>query len=559
MKNRNLFIPLFYILILSISINKVDSQQATDSTNYYFNLAINLKQENDFSKSFNYFEKQRISYKNQNNTLGEVYILIKIAQIQRRIGRLYESENTSVEALKLLDGLEVSENQDRYRVSLYNHLGILYKQLENYKESVDYYNKTLSLTNDPEDRITVLNNIGNVYKEQRIFESAIEFYEKSYQESLNFKGKEVTARALDNLGFAQSKINISEALANMIKALNLKMKINDNDDGIITSYLHLGEYYKDRGDRDKALLYANKALDIADSNNNIEHKKGALDFFINLSTNPRILEFKKLNDSVFKSNLTKEGVYSSIIYERDKEIKKTKEEKERADANELKNTQQKLKTQLSQFIIAFILLLSISLYFILKSKHKKEKLKEIYTTETRISKKVHDEVANDVYHVMTKLQSNSKDNDNVIDDLEGIYNKTRNISKDNSAIEVNKNFESQLNDLLLSYKNKDVEVITRNITKIDWTSVPEIKKITLYRVLQELMTNMRKHSNATLVALTFNPLKGKIGISYTDNGRGCKLKKSTGLQNVENRITAIKGTVIFESEINKGFKAKITV
>jgi signal transduction histidine kinase len=37
------------------------------------------------------------------------------------------------------------------------------------------------------------------------------------------------------------------------------------------------------------------------------------------------------------------------------------------------------------------------------------------------------------------------------------------------------------------------------------------------------------------------------------------LKKSNGLQNVENRMKDIGGTIIFESETNKGFHVKMTV
>jgi len=43
-----------------------------------------------------------------------------------------------------------------------------------------------------------------------------------------------------------------------------------------------------------------------------------------------------------------------------------------------------------------------------KQKHKQEKLQEIYKTETRIAKKIHDEVANDVYNIMNKIQYTTK-------------------------------------------------------------------------------------------------------------------------------------------------------
>ena len=172
---------------------------------------------------------------------------------------------------------------------------------------------------------------------------------------------------------------------------------------------------------------------------------------------------------------------------------------------------------------------------------------------------MHDEVANEVYHVMTKLQIEESQNEEILDDLENIYSKTRDISKESSLIDFDQNFNELLNDLLISYKTDQVQVITRNLLNIDWKTKAEYKKTTLYRVLQELMTNMRKHSKASLVVLTFEEDNNKVNINYSDNGMGCDLKKQVGLQNAENRIQTSGGSIIFETEINKGFKAKITI
>ena len=160
---------------------------------------------------------------------------------------------------------------------------------------------------------------------------------------------------------------------------------------------------------------------------------------------------------------------------------------------------------------------------------------------------------------MTKLQGQGSTQESVLDDLEGIYNRTRDISKENSAIEVGENFNELINDLLFTYKSHTVNVITRNSSKIDWDVIPDIKKTTLYRVLQELMTNMRKHSEASIVVLNFNQLNTKITIDYTDNGVGCDLVKGNGLLNTENRIKSINGTLTFTSQINKGFKAQLKI
>ena len=159
---------------------------------------------------------------------------------------------------------------------------------------------------------------------------------------------------------------------------------------------------------------------------------------------------------------------------------------------------------------------------------------------------------------MTKLQS-EKSNDELLDDIEQIYNKTRDISKEHSVIDLQGDFEDILNDLILSYNNANTNVIAKGISKVGWDVVSELKRVTIYKVLQELLINMKKHSKASVVVLTFDVNRKTILINYSDNGIGCDLKKGTGLQNVENRIVSINGTITFDSEINKGFKVKLTV
>ncbi|MFT6754570.1 MAG: signal transduction histidine kinase, partial [Urechidicola sp.] len=51
-------------------------------------------------------------------------------------------------------------------------------------------------------------------------------------------------------------------------------------------------------------------------------------------------------------------------------------------------------------------------------------------------------------------------------------------------------------------------------------------KITIYRILQELMTNMKKHSKASHVVITFIQKPKRIFINYLDNSIGGKLKKA---------------------------------
>jgi signal transduction histidine kinase len=316
--------------------------------------------------------------------------------------------------------------------------------------------------------------------------------------------------------------------------------------------LHLAQYYKDRKNYQAAVLYAENALEIANTSQNIKFKENALSMMLDLKQDEHVIEFKALEDSLLLSKQIQENKYAASKYEYDQHLK-------RALLSELQKEKEKRLKVIYQLIGIFVVLTSIILYFLLKTRYRKDKLQQVYNTETRISKKVHDEVANDVYHVMTKLQGQTNTNEEVLDDLEHIYTRTRDISKESSTIDLNENFEELLNDLLLTYKSHDVSIITKGLNKINWDGLSDLKKTSIYRVLQELMTNMRKHSKASVVALTFQNLSNKIEINYKDNGVGGNLKKNNGLLNTENRIKTLNGTITFESKVNKGFKAKITI
>jgi signal transduction histidine kinase len=160
---------------------------------------------------------------------------------------------------------------------------------------------------------------------------------------------------------------------------------------------------------------------------------------------------------------------------------------------------------------------------------------------------------------MTKLQSKNLKEETVLDDLEFIYAKTRDISKESGIIDFKEDFKITLKDLLLAFQTDEVSVVTKGLNDIQWNSISDLKKTAIYRVIQELMTNMKKHSKASIVVLTFQKSGINFRINYTDNGVGTNLKKYNGLQNAENRIVSLNGTITFESQINKGFKVKITI
>jgi signal transduction histidine kinase len=474
-----------------------------------------------------------------------------IALAEYKIGNIYDSEVAAVRALSLLDNLRHRDTLKQTRIAILNHLGIVYRSSKNYEKAIDTYNNLLELSPSTKDRITIINNKANIFKDQRKYAQALKQYQILINNKITITDSLQLALVLDNMGFVQSKLGDPEALPNLIKALRIRESYKELDK-TYSSYKNLTIYYFDRNDRYQALHFANLAYQTAKALNGITYLQDALALFAIIDEDPKIVQFKEITDSIASEKQMAQNKNALLKYN---------VENERKNTLAAKLLQEKEKGQKRLFMILGISIFIFAVLVIrhLRGRHKKEKIIQVHKTEARISKKVHDEVANDVYQLMAKVQGTVHDKEALLDDLENIYNKTRDISKENSAIEIGADFSEQLNDLLLTYQTDVTAISTRNLVTLDWETIPKIKKETVYRVLQELMTNMKKHSNASAVLLTFQQKGKNITIDYTDNGIGCTLKNKNGLQNAENRIQAIKGTITFESELGNGFRSKISI
>jgi len=218
---------------------------------------------------------------------------------------------------------------------------------------------------------------------------------------------------------------------------------------------------------------------------------------------------------------------------------------------------------LDVFVFLVILIAILIRYY--KNKNKAIELKTSYDTETRIAKKIHDELANDVFQVIAFAESQtlSTENtkENLLQKLDDIYGRVRGISRENNSIDTGINFTKTIKEMLSAYNTAERNIMVTNLEQINWEAIDEMKKITISRILQELMVNMKKHSQANLVVIKFESDQKSILINYMDNGVGCE--KSTivknGLQNMVNRILAFNGTFDIETAPDKGFKVKITM
>ncbi len=533
----------FCLTILAVQLSRA---QVTDSLTYYTGIVRNPTKPEDLAKAYTFFTKEKTKHANNKKSItNEIYATQFLAEIQKRLGYSSENEKLNLESLNLLEQIETKTEWTHISyLRIINELGIIYRERKDYTQALHLYQEALTSAITLNHQAVLLNNIGHVYESTEEYETALDYYQQAYDKAVASYNDRETARSLSNMSFIQSKLNLPQAESGLLEALEIRKTKKYNYD-LSSSYNHLSRFYYSIKDTLSASKYSDDFLQLALKNNNVEHLQSALRLKIETSQPQYAKRYVAVNDSISALKQMQRNNFNYYVYQYDKKEK------------DLQKSQ--LISERLLYLLLLIALASISIYFILKYKHKREKLQEVYHTETRISRKIHDEVANDVYHVMTQLQTGTEQNKELLDNLENIYHRTRDISKQNSSINLDLPYSELLRDLFLSYQDDQVNVITKGLQLIHWEHLKDVQKGTLYRVLQELLTNMKKHSNASIVILSFEQKGKSLIITYKDNGKGTTLIKGNGLQNTENRIHSINGTITFESEIEKGFKAIIMI
>lgn len=519
-------------------------------------------------KSYTISKKYFLKLNDSNQVAGK---LLNIANIQKNIGDFGAAKESVIEGLKF----QTSNTTKKHISKLYNLLSIIKKEEKEYNSSLEYEEKAIRLLRrksnilSRKDSIPLaifLNNKAVLSCKKGEYTNALELLgQVNTFPVINLKKNlGVKALILDNLGVVKGKLNNKEAEGVLLEAFRIRDSL-DNKSDLNASYIHLCEFYIDKKEFDRALPWAERAYANAQEFKSLVAQKEALHYITELQRVPQkkyMKAYKKVTDSLTSLSNQVRNIYAEEKYEaNENKIKALQSKKDAYKAKSQKNI---------YLVVGFTLVLLLLLYKyysdkIKNERNKKEQLETAYTTETRISKRVHDELANDVYSVMTRLQTDDKityvsNKEDIMDSLEVIYKKSRDISRETNSVNTN-NFNETLKSMLSSYSDTNTNVISKGLNDGFWSSVANPKRIIVFRVLQELLTNMKKHSEATFVVLSFTKSNSTIEINYTDNGIGMNSNKENlknGLKNSENRIESINGVFTFETELNKGVKIKMS-
>ncbi|MDI5887112.1 tetratricopeptide repeat-containing sensor histidine kinase [Flavobacterium yafengii] len=559
------FLSLFFFLILHScekkTLNNSIKKHNTAEIDRLVDLGDKYFEESEYDSSYYYFNKAKLACDEKKDVPKIIYSISNLATIQQNQGDYSGSETTAMEAIPFLE----KTTNPQYKWNIYTVIGINYLYAYDYENALYYYYKALNLKTDELRKSSIKNNIALTYMEMGNYKRAIQIlYQLTFKKEV-LNDTESFSRIVDNLGYSYFKVGNSKALNYLNQSLKIKKQKKD-DWGLISSYYHLSEFYK-KSNVNLGNNYARLAYEKATKLNSVDSRLECLKLLIqNSSANKSkeySLKYLHINDSITKVRQKAKNQFAKIKYD----SKKEKDENLKLKAQKtLQLEHQKKRNLVLYTVVGIITLISIFITNLLLARNKREKIKASYTTEIRIAKKLHDELANDVYHTMafaeTQDLSTTHNKEILISNLDTIYSRTRNISRENNAMETGPLFISDLKEMMSGFNTQEVNVITNGMDSINWMAIDSNKKIIIYRVIQELLVNMKKHSQCSLVVLTFKKIGDKLQIDYTDNGVGAtieQLNSKNGLQNVENRIQAIKGLINFDTKSNKGFKVQFII
>lgn len=542
MKRAQFYSPFLALLILGfVSCSKQETKVEEDKKyNALLAKTSKLEEEHKIDSAFYYF--------NSYSTNEDVPIYYQ-NKAKLELSRLYQKQGAYAESEAIIVSVLENSTDSTLLPHVHNDLGIVFKEQKQFEKSLEHYQTAKEKSSQELHKAIINNNIGVVYLEDEKFSDAISVLSPLLQNVALKEYPFFYVKAVDNLGYAYLNTNeLSKADSLLHRSYFIRDSIKD-DYGKIASTVHLSKLLSKQKDTFQGIVYAKEAYRIATSINSPDDRIEALDLLVRLDkSNDSYSQLAFIQDSITTVRQNNKNQFAKIRYDEAKALELVKKEKT-----------QKI---ILAIVIVFIGIVVVLFFRLLQQRNKRKQIQAIYNTETKISKKVHDELANDIFQTLSfveiidKKEPNFKDE--LLDKLEHIYEKSRSISRENNVIRTEEEYENELVSLINGFNNAPATIVTKGLKDVDWKKLSKEKKITIYRSIQELLVNMKKHSEAKLVLLSFEVKEKQLQITYKDNGKGVsQLNLKNGLQNVENRIEDVSGKCTFESE--NGFKVQINI
>lgn len=499
----------------------------------------------------------------------------------------YHQNNYDLAQKYYQDGLLKAEKSKDFRAIALAQLGLAksYYYLHSKQESINWFRAHLKTVE--KFHFSDLEPLANYFM-------GVMFIEISVKDSSLFycnRAIKLMEKSEDWTGVSKTHTILAELFINEIPTDDTKVhfhlnesekfatKSGDLDALAFTMIKYFNFYFRNKKDYERALYYINKTESLYHITQNPEaiyntyrSKAECLIYLKDTSAHQYVVKWFEFKDSV----LNEQKIQNVAKYETLFEVEKMELEMD------LKNKQliAEKKTK-NMYLIVFILILIIVtfVYFtnrmrikqqmqLVLAKQNEALVKEIYSAEqkerVRLARDLHDSIGQKL-SVMKMLLPN--DDNSELEKIHQYLNETaqevRSISHNLIPEILNLGFPQALENLANHYNaTKKIKFTLDFKDKESFQSFSKEVEVAVYRILQEVLSNIAKHAQASEIKMTVFLDNDNLMLLIEENGRGFEKEKITqskglGWKNIFARIQLLNGSIDVESK--KGFGSSFTI
>ncbi|MER0441493.1 sensor histidine kinase [Emticicia sp. W12TSBA100-4] len=524
--------------------------------------------------------REGIMYENMGNTFQEMQ-------------RLDSAATYYFKALPIFEGF-----QDSVKIAnVYSDLANVFTQTDKQERALGYINQAIAISQHFEDGfyISHLVNKENILWKLRRRTEAEKVNNQIIALARKLNDVVDMADALQNQCNHDVEMKHYEKLLNHAQELaKLNPQLQSAERTTLADYWLSVAYYFNRNYQ-KSYSYIEEAVKKAEKLQNTEHLQQYYTHYAKVilayKNDPILAEkFNNLSDSLrevsFNKNILKTTKELETKYETDK--------KERA-IQQLSSENRNKKRQISLLIFS-VILLSLALAFFglwMQNRNRirkqeqilhEQKLKQLENEKqllasravlqgqdeerSRLAKDLHDGLGGILSSVKYSFQNMKTsfilDQENALafeksmNLLDASMAELRRVSHNMMPESLAKlGLEEALKDYIQTIDENSGINFTYQSFGLSEVELENIYKTTIFRVIQELTTNIIRHSQAKEALVQIMAKPNLINITIEDDGIGfdpqqVNSKKSMGIQNLYNRIEYLKGKIDFQTEPNAG-------
>lgn len=525
------------------------------------NIAVVYVKKAKYEEAVNLFLEAAHDYDKMDNQYQVARQNANVAVVYSRIKNHLLALKYTLIAIKVLEKL-----QDRSTLALiYNNAGAHYMDLGDYKNALVYYEKALDMHADLENEIgvaTSYNNIGSVYNFQKKFSKSIDYFHKAL--ALKIKNNETNTLPVTYYNLGSSFIGLKNVDSSLyyLKIAEELSKPKGMNKELADIYKAYADVYEIQNDFKKAFAYFKLHKQFADST---------------------------LDSDIGNKIVELEAIYQNNKKELENKRLTIKNQKERIQRLKAENESARKSRMLLVFVFAGVLVISLLLLYFQQRKRKmdqlhnqkilaeREKGLEAVITATeeerkRIAKDLHDGVGQQMTGLKMAWQKLSAE---IHTQSPEQYTRLVDITKvlDDASADVRSishqmmprvltemGLVPALEDMLAKvFKYSDIKYEFLPINLKD--RFQERIELCLYRVCQELVNNVIKHSGATQLMVQLIQQKDYLVMIVEDNGKGLQQNsgKGIGMLSMSSRLNVVHGVINYDPGPQTGTLVTIRV